>query len=693
MDLKLNNRFKISNALLVVVVFQIGIMNGFSQERSKILSSEIFDASSLDWELWGYRPDAWRINFDFEDFSGNWSEYKNIPFEVPGSVRNALKRAGIIDDWNIGLNSSSSEWIENRHWLIAVKIPDDWLPGNDENLILHCNGLDHKGILKINGQETGRFENAFIPYTFDIKPYLKEKNNTIVFVFECSPENLAQIGFTSKITDWKPRFYYGWDWIPRIVQIGIWDNVWISRSMVDKPEMIDVQIITEADRKKNRGELKIKANLNSTALSGNVKISLSELEGKNVFEDVIPGEDLLQQKVWDNLKIIRWWPNGSGEQVLYNLQLSLIDENGDVVQQITRRIGFKNIEWLSCEGASANADPWICSVNNKPVFLQGINWTPIRPNFADLKEDDYRKRLETYKELGINTIRIWGGGFAEKECLYDICDEMGIFIWQDFPLSSSGIDNYPPEGENEVFAMSQIVEHYVYRLQHHVGLLLWCGGNELFNRENSAPITDKHIMISTMKEILGELDPTRRFVVGSPSGPSISAVRENFGSGNNWDTHGPWKLPFSASDKSMESVKEFWKNNDALFISEAGVPGAMSAEMINKYRGKYNPLPANIENPIWRNVNWWLEWDEYLADHDGQPTNSLEEYVTWSQNRQIEGLTIAVKSFKDRFPACGGFLIWMGHDSFPCMVNTSIIDFEGNVKPAAIELSKIWKGN
>jgi len=136
-----------------------------------------------------------------------------------------------------------------------------------------------------------------------------------------------------------------------------------------------------------------------------------------------------------------------------------------------------------------------------------------------------------------------------------------------------------------------------------------------------------------------------------------------------------------------------WSKNDALFISEAGVPGAMSAEMIKKYAGDFNPLPANIENPIWRNVNWWIDWDEYVVDNTDPATQTLENYVEWSQKRQSDGLTIAVKSFKDRFPSCGGFLIWMGHDCFPCMVNTSILDFEGNSKPAALELSEIWKNN
>ena len=140
----------------------------------------------------------------------------------------------------------------------------------------------------------------------------------------------------------------------------------------------------------------------------------------------------------------------------------------------------------------------------------------------------------------------------------------------------------------------------------------------------------------------------------------------------------------------MKAVSEFWSLDDALMHSEVGVAGAMSAEMINKYRGNFSALPANMTNPLWRNVSWWIEWDDFVRDNGREP-QTIEEYVKWSQKRQTEGLSIALKANKSRFPECGGFIVWMGHDCFPCPVNTSIIDFEGNPKPAAYEVSKVWK--
>ena len=92
---------------------------------------------------------------------------------------------------------------------------------------------------------------------------------------------------------------------------------------------------------------------------------------------------------------------------------------------------------------------------------------------------------------------------------------------------------------------------------------------------------------------------------------------------------------------------------------------ACGAEMINKYRGKYPALPATMDNPLWRQVSWWIEWNDFLTDRGGKEPASLDDYVAWSQGRQATGLCLALQASKSRFPACGGFIIWMGHDSLP----------------------------
>ena len=133
----------------------------------------------------------------------------------------------------------------------------------------------------------------------------------------------------------------------------------------------------------------------------------------------------------------------------------------------------------------------------------------------------------------------------------------------------------------------------------------------------------------------------------------------------------------------------YWKADDSLFRSEAGCPGASPAVLIRKYAGGIEPLPATLDNPLWSRTSWWFDWPEFAKAHGREPSG-LEEYVDWSQARQAEALSVAASSAKSRFPRCGGFIVWMGHDSFPCSANTSIIDFEGKLKPAATALGNIF---
>ncbi|MFZ2655164.1 MAG: hypothetical protein WAX69_09600, partial [Victivallales bacterium] len=135
--------------------------------------------------------------------------------------------------------------------------------------------------------------------------------------------------------------------------------------------------------------------------------------------------------------------------------------------------------------------------------------------------------------------------------------------------------------------------------------------------------------------------------------------------------------------------EEYWDNDDSLFRSEVGVPGASSAEITRKYSGGLPELPANLDNPLWRRTAWWIQWEDFLKEAGREPRN-LEEFVEWSRKRQAVGLALAVRTCKRRFPKCGGIILWMGHDCFPCTANTSIFDFHGCPKPAVQAVAHVY---
>lgn len=637
-----------------------------------------YDLSQLDWKLSGWIPYLWRMDDSPLACASSNAEVRSVAAKVPGSVQYSLREAGIIPDWNLGMNFRECEWVENRHWVYETTLPDEWFDSG-KTYRLNCRGLDYCGSVWLNGKEVSDFCGTFVPHVFDLTPHLRESDNVLRIVFECAPRWLGQFGYTSKMKEWKTRFNYTWDWTVRLVQIGIWDNIYIET--VDGREIESFRCTTDADG--SNGILRVWGK----AAGAKLQLTLSR-DGKVLREEEIPADEF--DTTISDLPVELWYPNLYGEQPLYDLSCKLLDSDGNEMDCITRRIGFRHIAWEPCEGAPKEADPWICVVNGKRVFMQGANWVPILPNFADVTKADYRKRLELYKSLGFNILRVWGGAVLERECFYDICDELGIMVWQEFPLSSSGCDNYPPDDEATIAALTPVVESYIERRQHHASLVIWCGGNELICQcsGRARPIGLSHALIARFNEIVKRDDPTRRFTPTSASGPNEWFDDSDQGKGRNWDVHGPWK----AGEADLDGPwTVYWSKDDALLRSETGCPGASPARIIRWSAGKLDPMPANADNPIWsRHTNWWVECPLFV-EQNGREPKDLEEYVDWSQQRQAKALCIAVKACKGRFPKCGGIFFWMGHDCFPCAANTSIIDFEGNPKPAAVAIGELFR--
>ncbi len=652
-----------------------------------------YDLSELSWQLAGYVPEQWRLGKLADITASRFSDVPAIPAPVPGSVQEALRRRGILPDWNVGLNARQCEWVENRHWIYQTSLSGRWLR-RGTRCLLRCDGLDYSGWVTLNGREVGTFRGSFVPHTFDLTPHLRPRRaNLLQIIFDLPPRWLGQFGFTSRLTEWKPRFNYTWDWTSRLVQIGIWDAITLEVS--DGPAFTSLRCITAVDAATGRGTVRVIGAARDAA-GCRLTVTVESAHGMLADQDsplfdspaaeVVPFDLCLA-----DLPVALWQPNGLGDQPLYHVRCRLIGPDGRVHDEESRRVGFKRVEWRPCAAAPARADPWLCVVNGQPIFLQGVNWTPIRPNFADVPEAEYRKRLELYRDLGCNLLRVWGGAFLEKECFYNICDELGLLVWQEFPLSSSGVDNWPPEDEQSISAMAGIAASYIERRQHHACLLLWCGGNELQgdlkgNKMGSGkPVDATHPLIARLSQVVAELDPGRRFLPTSSSGPRFEARAADFGRGLHWDVHGPWSMP-----GSLDEWRAYWAADDALFRSETGAPSASPVEIIERYRGDLPALPGSTDNPLWRRTSWWIEWSVFVEEHGREPAD-LAEYVAWSQARQAAALTIAASACKDRFPRCGGFLVWMGHDSFPCTANTAIVDFEGEPKPAAAALRQVFR--
>jgi beta-mannosidase len=640
------------------------------------------DLASVPWTVCGWRPWAWRLRRSMETGAFFPPDIPAVPMAVPGSVQGALRAAGMLPDWLTGFGSLACEWVEHRDWEVATEIAAGAiLPG--EPVELHADGLDHAGFILVDCVPVAEFRGTLIRHRFDLTAQLGDgKAHRLSIVFSAAPDEQGQIGFTSQSHHFKPRFSYSWDWCPRFVTVGVWDGL---RLVLGAPRVEVLKARTAITEDMKTGAVHVRLRAPGPARATITLRGPDGAQAASATYELRAGDQDLELAV---AAPALWWPNGHGAQPLYDLAVAV---GGAEIDR--RSVGFKRVRWLHNPGAPDTALPWLCEVNGKAIFLQGVNWTPAQLDWHATTAADYRKLIELYVGLGCNVLRVWGGAYLERTAFYDLCDRAGLFVWQEFPLSSSGIDNYAPENPAAIVQLCAIAKDYIARRGHHACKLLWCGGNELQEEKRGAkkgdgvPLDLSHPCLAALADVVAAHDPGTRFIPCSPSGPTFSPGESAYGKGIVHHVHGPWNHKGPWAD-----WERYWARDEATLRSETGMPGASSAAVIRKYRGDAQAWPPVRDNRYWLHSSaWWLQWDEFRAEVEPlSPEAGLDRYCALSQERQARALTIAAGASKARFPGCGGFIVWMGHDCFPCGANTSLIDVDGGIKPAYTAVQKIF---
>ncbi len=648
--------------------------------------STSLDCAHLTWTVTGLVANGWQLASSNELSIPVKPDTQAVPFTLPGSVQGALRTAGLLPDWTIGQNSRACEWVEHRDWLVSATLPAAWC-GRHGRTVLVCEGLDGFGELWVDRQRIGEFRNSFIPHEFDLSEALATPGpHQVRLLFGAQPHALGQIGRTSQIVEWKTRFNYVWDWTPRLVQLAVCDGMRLEHRAGSRLERVRCR--TTCDQAAGLGTVVVSAAVPLAAAGQRVRLDLTR-DGLPVNRTEAPagnGEHRLHVSTPD-----LWWPNGHGAQPLYDLAIELLDVKGAVIDRQQRRVGFKEVTWEPCADAPAEALPWICVVNGRRIFLQGANWVPLAQTYADVTAEQYRANVATYQRLGCTVLRVWGGAVLGSTPFYDACDEAGILVWQEFPLSSSGPDNTPPSDPTAIGSLVEIASSYIERRQHHASLLLWCGGNELQSALNAErtpgcgrPWGEEHPTLAALGRVVAALDAGRRFIPASSSGPRFMADSKEFGKGLHHDVHGPWDSTGTSAEWA-----DYWQADDALLRSETGVPGAGPEHLITRYADAL-AMPPDHTNPLYlHSCSWWLQGDKWATA--GGRADDLAGFVAWSQQRQADLLAVAIDACQKRFPCCGGFIVWMGHDCFPCPINTAVIDAEGVPKPAGERMGELFR--
>ncbi|MHC1695822.1 MAG: glycoside hydrolase family 2 TIM barrel-domain containing protein [Eubacteriales bacterium] len=622
-----------------------------------------------DWILQGRLKNQMQKKISME-ISMQIDPYVNaVNASVPGNVQLDLLKSGRIENPYYGRNSEKVEWVNNREWHYKKTFELSESLKCFERYILEFDGLDFCGEIYLNNIKISAFDDIFIPIKIDVtSKIVKDGTNTIDVVFRQSPEVDCMYGYTSRTKIFKPRFSYAWDWSPRMVTIGIWDSVKIKGY-----NYINIRDFYP----KTDGNAVITQACVDTLLGGEYSFKYNifynnRISKTVVFDEILPAST---NTVCHNIEIENpdiWQPNGSGNQPLYTVELE-IKKNEKTCDCESKRVGFKTVEFIKNDNSPEGSLNYTAVINGKRTFLRGVNWVPLSMYYGAAVRNDYYNILKRFKDINCNILRVWAGGILEKKDFYDICDEMGLMIWQEFPQSSSGIDNLPFCDDPDVLEKFKLIcSHYITRRRHHPSHIIWCGGNELMY-DNYTPVDFRNRNIFMLKNLVEELDCGKKFLPCSASGPSFCASENNFNKGMHHDVHGPWK--YCGADGHYS----FFNGDDSLFRSETGSPGAERYSSLVKYSDGLPLWPPTNESLVWSYPStWWVLYEDMKSMFgDFGSEEDLKRYIECTRYLQMESVRYSIEASRRREGEISGFIVWMGNEPFPNPCNTSIIEYEG----------------
>jgi beta-mannosidase len=560
----------------------------------------------------------------------------------------------------------------------------------------------------------------FLAHRIPVQAHLLPGDNELLIVFESALcVGKAREAETGKMPVWngdssrvyvrKAQYHYGWDWGPCLLTVGPWQPIWLESAATRIASMHCPIELTE-DLQHARFPARITVEHPENSPDAELRLALynpaGELVGERTFS---PLEETLDH-TFDVAHPVLWWPHGYGAQALYRLVSTL--REGDAVTEVKeQRLGIRRLRLVQGAVVGEAGKSFFFEVNNVPIFCGGANWIPADMLLPRVSPDRYRTYLQLAADAHMHMIRVWGGGIYEADIFYDLCDELGLLVWQDF-LFACGI--YPA---HEVFlqSVSAEAEVAIKRLRHHPCLALWCGNNEDYdiarsqNRPIAGPITDafpaRVIYEQLLPELCAQLDPGRVYWPGSPYGGASDDNNDALeGDRHVWTIWHQTMLPY-----------QDYLQNGGRFVSEFGMVALPSAASLAAMADPAERYPGS------RTLDYHFKAEGgvrrlavYLSENVRIPAD-IDRYRYATQVMQAEALAAAVRGWRRQFQShghfgCGGALVWQLNDCWPS-ISWAIIDDAAHPKlayyamrralaPIALELghesetaSALWAGN
>ncbi|WP_405730166.1 glycoside hydrolase family 2 protein [Streptomyces sp. NBC_00028] len=598
-----------------------------------------------------------------------------LPASVPGCVHTDLLAAGVIPDPFLGRNETAVAWVGRRDWTYETDLRAG---SGHEQTDLVFEGLDTVAEVVLDGRLLGRTRNMHRSYRFDVTGL--SGRLSVRFGSAYAEAEAVRGALGERPAAYAEPFQYvrkmacsfGWDWGPTLVTAGMWRPVRVEqwstarisrvRPLVTVEEGVGVvELAVEVERTRVEAPLAVEA----TVAGQRVRASLDGAQGVVRLEVLDP---------------LLWWPRGYGEQPLYDVELTLL--HGDSPLDVwRRRIGFRSIELD--RSADEHGTGFTFVVNGERLFARGVNWIPDDVFPSRITRSRYRERLTQAADAGVDLVRIWGGGIYESADFYDVCDELGLLVWQDFPFACAAYpEEQPLRGEVEAEARENVV-----RLMPHPSLVLWNGNNEnlwgfrdwQWEERLAGESWGEGYYLGVLPRVVAELDPTRPYTAGSPWSGSWDYHPNDPAHG----THHSWEV------WNREDYAEY-RREVPRFMAEFGWQAPPAHATLRR------ALPGEelaADSP-------GMLHHQKAEDGNGKLRRGLERHFTWpegdfdrwhylTQVNQARAVATGIEHWRSNWPVCAGTVVWQLNDCWP-VTSWAAIDGDGREKPLYHELRRLY---
>ncbi len=612
--------------------------------------------------------------------------------EAPLTAHTNLMDNKLIVDPFMGCNEREVQWVSENEWWYRKEVDLAAEVVAKDAVELVFGGLDTYATIWLNGVKVGEADNMFTPWRFCVKGVAKEGKNLLALRFkpvlkvaselEQRHKNkyacLSAENFSARPYVRKAQYSFGWDWGPTLPTAGIWREAKIVA--YDKAHL---GYISAAALEVSRAFAKVSlsAEINASqesALFVEFRLTgFGKSYGETVEKRVVAGRNFAECQ-FTVAEPALWWPRGYGEPNLYTLEVKLFSGE-ELLDTSHAKVGMRQIRLI--QEPDEEGKSFIFNINGQDVFCKGANWVPADSFLPKVNYERYSKLLSSAAEANFNMLRVWGGGVYESEEFYDLCDELGIMVWQDFMYVCAG---YPEEEwflrEAEREAMIAVL-----RLRRHPSIVVWCGNNEIQwlhnvlwkDRDRVERLYGSQIFESLLARICQSLDPTRPYRPSSPYG-GVDASGRNEGDHHNWEV---WS-------QGLDYLN--YLEDKGRFISEFGWQAPPTMELLKMYLAEEDLTPySNAFRAHEKQVGGLELMRALLAVHYPVPPG-LRLFVLYSQLNQGDALKTAVTHWRSRMFKTSGCLIWQLDDCWP-VISWSLIDYGINPKAAYFYVKRVYQ--